>query len=1043
MRLSISTRRLSIVALLGVLGFALSAGPAAAQSTGTVAGAVTDLASGQALPAARVQVGNTNIVALTNSEGRYTLRAVPAGRQDIRVSVIGYAGGLQNVTVEAGAIATVDFQLRTAAVSLDAVTVTASGAEQRSREMGNATNVLNAKNILDNGAPVSDISDLLSGRGSNVQVLSSSGTTGTGTKIRVRGLSSFSLSNEPVYYVDGVRIESGSSSFTIGTGGQSFSRINDLNPEEIESVEIIKGPSASTLYGTQAANGVVRITTKCGVAGRPVWSIYSEVGTLRDYNQYPVNFFSYGRLQPTDSVRQCLLFQSAAGSCAIDSLTTFNVLEDGRTSPNGTGWRGQSGVQVSGGSEQARYFFSAEYEDEIGHLRMPTEEYLRVAQERIVNELPYDQYRPNEVKKVSVRSNIQANLSSRADISGSLGLVQTAGRLPQNDNNVTGLLGSGYFGRGFSGTRRACGTATCPAPATQDTTPLGSEWGFSRPGEVFAVLAQQEVTRLTGSGTANWRPTGFLTARATIGLDYTNLIDTRYQALNEGPSFSTNRRGGRTDNRFEVGQTTVDAGATGTFSFSPTLTSKTSAGVQYLRDRTYGVTATGSEFAPGGKTVGSGSIRTAGETTTETITLGFYVEHILGWRDRLFLTTAVRQDYNSAFGAEARGATYPKASASWVISEEDFFPSSLPFENVRLRAAYGASGNQPGSTSALRFYQSVTATLAGVDVPGLNIAAIGNDSLKPERSSELELGFDADMLQGRAHVEFTYYFKKTRDALVSRVQAPSIGGPATRLENLGSTQNQGIEGQISINSRLLPSVDLDLTLSGSRNVGKLLTLTPGITAVGTGTQRQVPGYPLFGWWERPILGYHDLNGDGILSSGEVLVGDTAIYMGPSLPQTEFAVNGGLSLFNSRVRISGQLDYRGDFKQRNFTEYFRCTSSAANNCTAINIPGAPLTEQAAAIAGRTGPGFTSYGYITDGNFLTLRELAVTYNAPASWARLLRAQRMSLTLTGRNLAKWTKYPGIDPEINGNGQSDVVIDFLTQPQLTYFTFRANLGF
>ncbi len=1009
------------------------------QQAGTVAGTVTDQAT-QPLPGARVQLGNTNLVALTNSEGRYTLRAVPAGRQDVRVSVIGYAGGFQSVTVEAGAIATADFQLRSAIVSLDAVTVTASGADQRSREMGNAASILKAADILQT-APVSDFGDLLSGRGANVQVLSSAGTTGAGTKIRVRGLSSFSLSNEPVYYIDGVRVESGSSSFTIGTGGQSFSRINDINPEEIESVEIIKGPSASTLYGTQAANGVVRITTKRGVSGRPVWSVWSEVGVLRDYNNYPTNFFSYGRLQPSDSVRLCPLFQSATGSCVIDSLTTFNVLENPVTTPNGTGWRGQAGAQVSGGSDDVRYFFSAEYEDEIGHLRMPEAEYARVAAERVVSELPYDQYRPNEVKKVSLRSNVQANLSRKADVSASLGLVRSDGRLPQNDNNVTGLLGSGYFGRGFPGTRRACGTATCALP--QDTTPLGSEWGFSRPGEVFAVLAAQDVSRLTGSGTANWRPTDFLTARLTVGLDQTNLIDTRYQALNEGPNFATNRRGGRTDNRFEITQTTVDAGATGSFNFSPTVTSKTSAGAQYLRDRTFGVRATGSEFAPGGKTVGSGSIRTASEETTEIITLGFYLEHILGWRDRLFLTTALRQDYNSAFGADARGATYPKASLSWVISEESFFPTSLPLSSLRLRAAYGASGNQPGSTAALRFFQSVTGSIAGTDQPGLNIAAIGNDSLKPERAAELELGFDADLFESRAHVEFTYYRKKTRDALVNRVQAASIGGPAQRLENIGSTQNRGFEGVLSVNTRLLPNVDLDLTLSGSRNIGKLVTLRPDIPVVGTGVQRQVPGYPLFGWWAPPILGYHDINGDGILVASEVIVGDTAVYMGPSLPQTELAVNAGLDLFNNRLRISGQLDYRGDFKQRNFTEYFRCTSSAANNCEAINVPGTPLSEQAAAIAGRTGPGFTSWGYITDGHFLAFRELAVTYNAPASWARLLRAQRVSLTLTGRNLAKWTSYPGIDPELNGNGQSDFIIDFLTQPQLTNYTFRVNLGF
>lgn len=1026
----------------GAVAAALLAAPAdaawAQQERGTVAGTVTDVVTSQPVPGARVQLGNTNIVALTNIEGRYTLRAVPAGRHDVRVSVIGYASGVQSVTVEPGGITSADFQLRTAAVSLDAVTVTASGAEQRSRELGSATTNLSAPKILTT-APVSDIGDLLSGRGANVQVLSSAGTSGTGVKIRIRGLSSFSLSNEPVYYIDGVRVESGSSSFSIGTGGQSFSRINDLNPEEIESIEIIKGPSASTLYGTQAANGVVRITTKRGIAGRPVWTVYSEIGTLYDRNNYPTNYFSYGRLQPTGEVRQCLTFQFAAASCTIDSLSSFNVLEHPTTTPYGTGWRGQTGAQVSGGSDEVRYFFAAEYEDEIGHLRMPGEEYTRITQERIVSELPYDQYRPNEVKKVSLRSNVQANLSPRADVSASVGLVRTDGRLPQNDNNVTGLLGSGYFGKGFQGTRRACGAATCAAG--QDTTPLGSEWGFSRPGEVFAVLAAQDVSRFTGSGTANWRPAGFLTTRLTVGLDHTNLIDTRYQALNEGPAFSTNRRGGRTDNRFEISQTTVDAGATGSFTLNPTLTSKTSAGLQYLRDRTFGVTASGAEFAPGGKTVGSGSIRTAGETTTETITLGFYLEHVLGWRDRLFVTTALRQDYNSAFGADARGATYPKASVSWVISEENFFPTSFPLSNVRLRAAYGASGNQPGSTAALRFFQSVTSSIAGVDQPGLNIAALGNDSLRPERSTELELGFDAD-LGGRAHLEFTYYAKKTRDALVSRVQPPSIGGPATRLENIGSTQNRGIEGLITINTRLLSAVDLDLTLTGSRNVGKLVALDPDIPSVGTGTQRQVPGYPLFGWWERPIVGYHDLNGDGILVASEVVVGDTAVFLGPSLPQTELALNGGLELFNNRIRISGQLDYRGDFKQRNFTEYFRCTSSAANNCDAVNVLGTPLSQQAAAIAGRTGPGFTSWGYITDGNFLALRELAVTYFAPPSWARLLRAQRVSFTLTGRNLAKWTSYPGIDPEINGNGQSDFLIDFLTQPQLTYYTFRVNLG-
>lgn len=1014
----------SIILLGLVLGVPAAA---AAQQAGTVAGTVTDQNTGQPVAGARVQVRNTNIAAITNAEGRYTLRNVPAGTHGVRVSVIGFASVSQSVTVDAGGIATADFALRQAVVSLDAVVVTATG-EERARALGNAVSQIDAASITER-APISNFADLLSGRASNVQVLPSSGTTGTGARIRIRGLSSFSLSNEPVYYVDGVRVESGSNSFSIGTGGMSFSRINDINPEEIESIEIIKGPSAATLYGTQAANGVVRITTKRGVAGRPVWNVYSEAGVLNDNNTYPTNYFSWGRLVSNGNVTQCLLFQSAAGTCAIDSLTSFNVLQDERTSPYGTGWRGQLGAQVSGGSEQVRYFFSAEYEDEIGHLRLPDEEYSRIAQLRVVDELPYEHYRPNEVKKVSVRSNVNANVSSRADVGVSIGVVTSAGRLPQNDNNVTGMLGSGLFGRGYEGTRA-----------------FGREWGFFRPGEVFSVVADQDITRLTGSSSANWRPTEYLTARATVGLDYTHRIDGVFQALNEGPAFLTFARGRRSDNRFELAQTTVDLGATASFPLNPDLTSKTSGGVQYLRDWSYAVFATGNEFPPGGKTVSFGAIKTAGEATAEAVTLGFYVDQVFGWRDRLFLTTGLRHDFNSAFGADARSATYPKVQASWVISDEDFFPVSLPLSNVRLRTAWGASGVQPGTTDALRTLFGVTATLAGSDAPGLVPGAPGNSTLKPERSSELEVGMDADFLGGSGHIELTYYAKKTSDALVNRILPPSIGsGSASRVENLGSTRNRGFEGLVTVSTNITPSVGLDVTVSGSRNVGKLLSLgDTTIQSVGAGVQRQVPGYPLFGYWDRPIRSFNDANGDGIIVLSEIVVGDTAEFLGPSLPQTEIAVNAGLSLFSNRLRLSGQLDYRGDFLQNNFTDYFRCTSSAANNCHAINVPGAPLADQAAAVAGRNGAtGFTAAGYLVDGSFLALRELSLTFNAPETWAQTIRGQRLSMTLTGRNLAKWTSYPGIDPEVNGVGQSDFQRDFLTQPPITHWTFRVNVGF
>jgi TonB-linked SusC/RagA family outer membrane protein len=1024
MRLTSGTIRLGAL-LAVVLGLWVGAATAAQAQQGTIAGTVTDRVAGTPLAGARISILGTNRSAVTTQEGRYTLTGVRVGAYQVQATLIGYGAATNSANVTAGGIENLDFGLRAAVVSLDAVVVTATG-EERGRVMGNVVSTIQAADVVPLSS-VTNFGDLLSGRTANVQVLSGSGTVGAGTRVRIRGLSSFSLSNEPIYYVDGVRMESSSNSFSVGTGGQSFSRINDINPEEIESVEIVKGPSAATLYGTQAANGVIRITTKRGLAGRTNWTVYSEAGVINDNNQYPTNYFSWGRAPVTNTVLQCPSTTAASGGCTIDSLTSYNVLMDPATTINGTGYRGQAGLQVSGGSEQVQYFVSGEYDDELGHIRLPDAEYSRITMERLVSELPYTQYRPNEVKKVSVRTNLQAQLRRNLDVGLKSGLVISNGRLPQNDNNVTGMLPSGLFGKGYPGTRA-----------------FGSDWGFFRPGDVFAILVEQDITRLTGSFNANWRPTSHLSARATVGLDHTNRVDLRFQALDEGPNFGTSRRGQKFDNRFSINQWTVDVNGSGNYALSPAVSSKTTVGVQFLKEFSFAVSASGLEMPPGGKTVGAGAIRSASEATGETVTLGAYIEQVFGYKDRLFFTGALRTDDNSAFGRDFSAVYYPKAQASWVISDEPFFPQSFPVDNLRLRLAYGASGQQPGTTDAAQFYTATTSTIRNVDTPALIVGSLGNPNLKPERSTELELGFDAGFLNGAAHLEFTYYTKKTQDALVLRPLAPSLGGPASQFENLGSVQNRGLEAVLNINTNLGSSIGLDLTLSGSRNTNKLLALGQGITRAFGGDQQAVVGYPVFGYWARPLLGYNDINGDGVLTAAEVFVGDTAVFLGYSNPRTEVSTNLGVTLFNNRVRIGGQLDYRGDFKQFNLTDYFRCTSGAANNCQALNDPSASLDGQARTVAGRTAAlGATAAGFMEDADFLKLRELSFTYFAPDAVARALRVSRASFTLTGRNLATITGYSGIDPELNQIGQSDFIRDFLTQPPVTYWTFRVNLGF
>ena len=1001
-----------------------------AQQQGGINGTVTDRVSGAPLASVRVSVLNTNRSAFTNQQGKFFLQGLPVGTYQLQASLIGYGAATGSAAVTTGQNATVDFGLKAAAVSLDVVTVVTPAGEQRAREAGTATSNIDMPTITQNQT-VTTFADAMSGRDAGVQVLQSGGTVGTGTRIRIRGQTSLSLSNEPVYYVDGVRVESGDNSLSIGTGGQAPSRINDINPEDIANVEVVKGPAASTLYGTQAANGVIRITTKRGLAGRTNWNLYSEVGTLNDRNKYPTNYFSWGRQPVTNAILQCLPISAAGGLCSIDSLTNYNVLMNPVTSINGTGYREQTGLQVSGGSEQVQYFISGEYEDEMGHIRMPSAEASRVAQERVVDALPSTQLRPNDVKKVSMRTNVQAQLRRNVDVALKTGLVMSDGRLPQNDNNVTGILPSGLFGRGFPGTRTIGGSAA-------------SSWGFSKPGEVFAILTSQDITRFTGSVNATWRPTPHITARATAGLDHTNRVDRQFQALDEGVFFSNFRSGRVADNRFSINQYTVDVNASGNYTLTPTLSSKTTVGFQFLKEFNFGVTANGQVLPPGGKTISGTSIRTAGEATAVTITLGAYIEQVLGYKDRLFLTGALRTDDNSSFGRNFSAVYYPKVQASWVVSDEPFFPRSFPVSNLRLRGAYGASGQQPGTTDAAQFYTPVTNTIRGVDTPGLSLASLGNPDLRPERSAELEVGFDAGLLNDAAHLEFTYYNKKTRDALVLVPLALSLGGPASQFINLGSVQNKGLEAVLNISTSLAQGVAMDVTLSGSHNSNKLITLGAGISPINAGNNtRQVPGYPIFGYWDRPIIGYKDINGDGILTSSEVFVGDTSVFLGYSIPRNEAAINLGFTLFHNRVRIGGQVDYRGGFMANNFTDYFRCTSSAANNCRAVNDPTVPFAEQARVVAARTPPFATAAGFIEDAEFVKFREVAFTYYATDAMARALHMSRLSLTVTGRNLGTITGYTGIDPEVNGGGQNDAPIDFLTQPPVQFWTFRVNMGF
>ncbi|MXX72631.1 MAG: SusC/RagA family TonB-linked outer membrane protein [Gemmatimonadetes bacterium] len=1002
---------------LSLVAVALATAPVLAQ-TGTVTGTVQD-ASGRPLAGAQVSIEGTTIGGLSSDAGRYLLNNVPVGNHDITVVMLGYTGMTESVSVQAGETAVRDFVLQLTALSMDEIVVTATG-EQRRREIGNAIAKIETS-VLTEVAPVTSFQELLQGRASGVSVIPSDGTVGTGARIRIRGISSATLSPDPLVYVDGIRVNSGSPALGgdqyIGGGEPSF--FNDLNPEEIESIEIVKGPSAATLYGTQAANGVIWITTKRGTEGPPRWNIWIEQGLSQDPAEYPGIYYSQGR-GANGRTRLCLPMHQAMGQCTIEQLYTRNLLTEPEYSPIKDGYRQQYGAQVSGGNT-VRYFVSAEWENETGVVQMPQISREFLYEERGTDVIPDEQLYPNELNKVNLRANLSADVRENMDLNVSMGVVKSDLYLPQTGDNLEGIYGTAIFG-----------TANPEAP---------NPFGFAPPDQNFAHIVWRENDRFINSGRLNWRPTDFVTAHATVGLDYTGYSDESFNAPGQGCAICGQQRQGiRAIDSFTQYKYSVDLGSSANFDITDRISSRTSIGAQYNEDLLEGTLNSAAVFPPGGQSIDAGATKNSGEITVETKTVGSYLEQQLGWNDRVYVTGAMRVDQNSAFGEGFEAAWYPKASVSFIALDD---PDAGWINSLRLRGAFGQSGLQPDANAALRFLLPVTSSILVGDQttsrPSVTIGGLGNIELRPERSTEYEGGFDATVLDNRVDIQFTYYNKSTTDALVNRELPGSLGATQTRVENLGEVMNQGVE--VSVDARLIEREDLSwsVAITGAKNSNELIELGEGVTPLQGFGYKQAVGFPLYGlWWPR-LESWEDANGDGIIVPSEVVVSDTAVFNGSTIPTQNLQVGTSLSLWSGRVEVGGLVDYQGGYVSHNVNTLFQC--AFVQNCRDLNDPNAPLEAQAKAVAGSRAFG----AYAEDASFLKVREAHIRLNTPAAWAQRIGARSASLILTGRNLYTYTNFTSWDPEVNTSGASTdgPNYNFVQAGQLRAFMLRVNLGY
>lgn len=989
------------LALLFFAAFAPSTGRS--QGTGVITGRVTDASTQRPLPSVQVQLVGTTRGAITGDDGKFRIAGLTAGQYQVRVLRVGFQSSTRGVVVSDAATSELAFSLSPVAVSLESVVTTATGETQRKRETGSAVSVIQPK--TEELVTAQSASQLLTGRVPGVDIASSGGTVGSGSRIRIRGANSVSLTNEPLVIVDGIRFnnnvgQSGTTgATTIGVGGQVPSRFNDINSEDIESVEVLKGPAAAAQYGTAAANGVIQIKTKRGRGGRPSWNVFAEGGRIRDVTTYPSNFAQVGTTTAGARTTGCTLDAQTRSACTPkpDSLVSFSPLV--AADPFINGHRGTYGASVSGGGDQVAYYLSGSFDRQQG-----------------VFEVSQDQ-------RANGRANLTVQLRNNWNLQVGTSYLTDHLRLPQNDNNTLGIISAALLGRAFD----------------------DASHGFLNnqvPQAVYAINTRQDVQRFENSLNSSYQPLSWLTFTGVAGLDFLGRHDNEVVPPAK-VTFGSLPDGQRTSNPYSIYNYTANATASASFQPLQWLHSTTKVSGLFNKELVRGTQAFGAKLVSGTSSLSGTTARFAvAETNTDNKTASSLISEDLAVRERIYLSWALRNDKNSAFGQNFGSINYPSITLSWVVNEEPFFPKTDILSSLRLRAANGRSGQKPNFRDAITFFNAQTVTISGTDQAGIVVGGTGNPNLRPEKSKETELGFDAGFFGDRIGLELTHYDKRTDDLLVAVPLPPTLGLTTTQFQNLGTTSNKGWEFLVNTKFLDMQNVGLNAVVTGSTNTNRLISLgklpsgAPVPPIVVNTQQQHRTGVPLGAYFQKSIK-FTDANNDGIIARSEVTLSDTAVYLGNPLPRREYSISPELRIM-SWLRVNALFDHKDGYKLFNNTRRFRCSFG---NCREAYDKTAPLANQAANIAIALG---SDAGYIEDAAFTKLRELSFTLLLPADMSRMFGGRNTSLTIAGRNLHTWTKYTGFDPELNSSpGANFSTSDFLTLPPTRTWTARLSFSF
>lgn len=1000
-----------------------------------ISGTVTDARTMEPLAGVAVRLTSTTFGISTGADGSYTFTAnVAPGQYTVSLTYIGFQSISRTIQLGDAQSVVLNAALDQAAVGLDEVIITGTSEGTTRRQLGSYVGSVSGEEL--NKGAAGNVLTGLQGKVAGAQISQNQGDPAGGMSVRLRGISSVNSSSDPLYIIDGVIANNGTSSVT----DNQQNRLVDINPADIDRIEVLNGAAAAAIYGSRANAGVVQIFTKRGKSGEPEVNLSTSFTTSELRKKLPVNMSPVKFGGPTDG----------PGALTQDIISLVNGVLPTNTTPVNrydyqdyifrNAYGTDNTLSISGGGENTKFYTSASYFNNQG----------------IVKNTDYTRF--------GIRANVDQNIAKWLTFRAGLNYVKSDADEKPYGNGLIVPVGIQWIIANYHDIWKRDELGNLQA--------IG-ERGRVNPVSIIEDIKQKQATnRVLANAGFKFTPINNLTIDYNLGLDnssqegtlfvppYTYNVSTADGSYGGGPTLNPALNGYSSKSTANQYLFNTDLNITYDFPITSTIGSTSQLGYSYQYQSGTNTSINGRGLAPFVETVGGASTPGVfGDSRTEFSVAGAYLQQNFKINNNFFLTGAVRVDGSSAFGKDQRNQIYLKASGSYVLSSTKYWGDlgvSDWWDVFKIRAAYGESGNMTGIGAYERLNSYSTSSYLGkTSFTSSTIQA--NENIKPERQNEFEFGTDLFFFSNRVGVTFNVYKKKVSDLLLSRQIAPTTGF-SSKLDNFGSLENSGVELLLQLAPIRKEDFQWNATMIFNRNRNKATNVGSGVvffSNTSSGPVALINGEPIGVYYGSFFA--RDAQGELLLNPAGLPQTERGVQDDPLHPSPQRDANGQPTGTVLRKIIgdpnpdwNGSLVNEITYKKFGFRVQFDTEQGgqrwAADWRTAQGVGAGKVAEQEQ--LGLVPRGYVSANYNIEewrsqpGHYVKLRDVSFTYRVSS----LKFLKDLTLSISGRNLFSWDDFKGgYDPEVNSGGQNSIVrgIDFGAVPVPRSFSFGIQAKF